>query len=238
MKGSISGQPETGGSMDTKYQKKHESDMTSKEKRELERQKLSSMTGKEKAEYILTYYKMHIAVLVGAVALIIGIVMWIDSFQNETVLYAAVINGGEMDSRMMEHFQAYRGDDNRRHKYVLDTSVASLSQDGSGQMDYANRMKIVTLVGANTADLFICPESIYQEYSKEENFLVPAEQLLGAEFTAAHADICEKDAVRVENSEMLERYGYQNSGPAYLIVFQYSGQQEAAADFIKFLVEE
>ena len=35
--------------MDTKFQKKHESDMTSKEKRELERQKLSSMTGKEKA---------------------------------------------------------------------------------------------------------------------------------------------------------------------------------------------
>ncbi len=32
--------------MDTKFQKKHESDMTKKEKRELEREKLASMTGK------------------------------------------------------------------------------------------------------------------------------------------------------------------------------------------------
>ena len=47
--------------MDTKFQKKHESDMTGKEKRELERQKLASMNGKEKAEYIFSYYKFHLA---------------------------------------------------------------------------------------------------------------------------------------------------------------------------------
>ena len=224
--------------MDTKFQKKHESDMTGKEKRELERQKLASMNGKEKAEYIFSYYKFHLAALAGAVALIIGIVMWIDSFQNETILYAAVINGGGMDTRMMEHFQAYQGDDNRRHKYVLDISVGAMSQDGSGEMDYANRMKMVTLVGASTTDLFICPENIYQEYSREENFLVPVEQLMGEEFVSAHSDICEKDAGRVENSKILERYGYRSSGPAYLIVFQYSGQKEAAADFVEFLLSE
>ena len=38
--------------MDTKFQKKHESDMTKKEKRELEREKLASMDRKGKAEYI------------------------------------------------------------------------------------------------------------------------------------------------------------------------------------------
>ncbi len=224
--------------MDTKFQKKHESDMTRKEKRELERKKLASMHGKEKAEYIFSYYKFHLAALAGAVALIIGIVMWIDSFQNETILYAAVINGGGMDTEMMEHFQAYRGDDNRRHLYVLDTSVGAGGQDGAGEMDYANRMKMVTLVGASTADLFICPENIYQEYSGEENFLVPVEELMGAEFTASHSDICEKDAVRVEDSKMLEKYGYWKNGPAYLIVFQYSGQKEAAADFVEFLLSE
>ena len=55
---------------------------------------------------------------------------------------------------------------------------------------------------------------------------------------SAHSDICEKDAVRVENSKILERYGYRSSGPAYLIVFQYSGQKEAAADFVEFLLSE
>ena len=121
---------------------------------------------------------------------------------------------------------------------MLDISVGAMSQDGSGEMDYANRMKMVTLVGASTTDLFICPENIYQEYSREENFLVPVEQLMGEEFVSAHSDICEKDAVRVENSKILERYGYRSSGPAYLIVFQYSGQKEAAADFVEFLLSE
>ena len=49
--------------MDTKFQKKHESDMSRKEKRELEREKLASMSGNEKLEYILSYYKFHIAAL-------------------------------------------------------------------------------------------------------------------------------------------------------------------------------
>ena len=61
--------------------------------------------------------------------------------------------------------------------------------------------------------------------------------MVGEEFVAAHKEICEKDAVRVEGSEVLEKYGYQNSEPAYLIVFGYSGRQEVAADFIRFLVE-
>lgn len=221
--------------MDTKFQKKHESDMTSKEKRELEREKLTSMNGKEKLEYILTYYKLQIALIVGAILLVIGIGKWIDSFFDETVLYAAIVDGRNMDARIMEEFQAYREDENKRHKYVLDTSVAF---SDSGEMDYATNMKMVTLVGANTADIFICPESVYQEYSGEENFLVPVKKLMGEEFVAAHEDICEEDAVRVENSEMLEKYGYQSNGAAYFIVFQYSKNQDTAADFVKFLLGE
>ena len=223
--------------MDTKFQKKHESDMTKQERRQLEREKLGSMNGKEKLEYILTYYKLQIAVALGAVLLVIGAVRWVDSFLDETALYAAVVNGRNLDPGIMEEFQAYRGDMERRHIYTLDTSVAFSDQDGSGEMDYATRMKMVTLVGANTADLFICPESVYQEYSKEENFLVPVEELMGEQFVSAHKDICEKDAVRVENSGILEKYGYQNSGAAYLIVFQYSKNQDAAADFVEFLAE-
>lgn len=222
--------------MDTKFQKKHESDMTKKEKRELEREKLASMNGKEKAEYILTYYKLHIAVLLGGILLAIGIAMWIDSFQNETMLYVAIINGREVDAAMMEEFQAYREDGERRHKYVLDNSAVTSGQDGSDELDYASQMKVATLVGANTADLFICPESIYQEYAKEENFLLPMEELLGQEFVSAHKEAFETDAVRVENSQMLKKYGYQGTEPAYLIVFQYSGHQGVAADFIKFLL--
>ncbi len=224
--------------MDTKFQKKHESDMTKKERRELEREKLASMNGKEKLEYILTYYKLQIGLVLGAILLIVGVVKWIDSFFDETVLYAAIVNGRNLEEGMMEEFQAYRGDENRRHKYILDTSIAFQDQDGSGEMDYATATKMLTLVGSSATDLFICPKSVYEKYSQEEDFLVPVEQLLGEEFVASHEDICEKDAVRVEKSEILERYGYQSQEAAYLIVFQYSSNHEAAADFVKFLTGE
>ena len=223
--------------MDTKFQKKHESDMTKKEKRELEREKLASMDGKGKAEYILGYYKFHILGIVGLVLFAVGIVKWIGSFQDETMLYASVINGRGLEEELMEHFQAYLGDMDPHHKFILDTSVAFSNEDGSGELDYAGQMKMTTLVGAATTDLFICPQSVYQQYSQEPGLLVSVEEMVGEEFVAAHKEIFEKDAVRVEGSEVLEKYGYQNSGPAYLIVFGYSGRQEVAADFIRFLVE-
>ena len=156
----------TGGIMDTKFQKKHESDMTKKEKRALEREKLASMNGKEKAEYILAYYKLHIAAIFGCILLVAGIAMWIDGFQNETMLYVAVINGRELDAGVMEEFREFREDGERRHLYVLDNSAVSSSQSGSDELDYASQMKIATMVGANTSDVYICPESMYQEYNK------------------------------------------------------------------------
>lgn len=222
--------------MDTKFQKKHESDMTKREKLELEREKLASMNGKEKKEYILSYYKLHIAAAIGVILLIIGAGMWLYHLQNETMLYAAVINERGMDSSLMEEFRAFREDGEKHHKYVLDTSIAVSSQEDSGAEDYASRMKIRTLVGSNIADVYLCPESLYQEYAKEEGFLVPMSELLDEGFRSDYAGNLRKDAVWVAESEMLKRYGYQGNGSAYLIVFSYSEHKDIAADFIRFLL--
>ena len=48
-------------------QKRYESDMTPKEKRELERKKLKQMTAGQKLEYIWAYYKPHMAVALGQI---------------------------------------------------------------------------------------------------------------------------------------------------------------------------
>ncbi|MCI8483188.1 MAG: hypothetical protein HFH41_02475 [Lachnospiraceae bacterium] len=223
--------------MDTKFQKKHESDMTKKEKRELERAKLASMDGKEKAEYIFAYYKLHIAVLIGMIVFSIGIGVWVDNLQNETILYAAVVNGTELDTAVMEEFRALREDTERRNKYILDTSIVISDQAGFAELEYASRMKLKTLVGGETADIYICPEELYQEYSGQDGILIPVEQLMGREFVESHREICRKDAVQVENSQVLEQYGYQKNGAAYLVVFSYAKHQDAAADFIRFLVD-
>lgn len=52
---------------------KHESDLTKKEKRELERQKLAGMGLGGKLQYIWAYYKPQIFVVVGVIILIFAI---------------------------------------------------------------------------------------------------------------------------------------------------------------------
>lgn len=224
--------------MDTKFQTKHESDMTEKEKRELEREKLASMNGKEKLDYIFSYYKLHIAAVLIVILLAVGIGVWIDDLQDENMLYTVIINAADMDTAMMEEFRNIREDEKRHHKYILDTSIVISEQNNSVDLDYASRMKLTTLTGANTADIFICPEDLYQEYSGEEGTLLSIADLMGEAFVSAHADICEKDAIRVEDSAVLQKYGYPGSEPAYLVVFYYSKHQDVAADFINFLVQE
>ena len=92
-------------------QKRYESDMTPKEKRELERKKLKQMTAGQKLEYIWAYYKPHMAVALGIILLIVFIGQMIYRSQFDTVFYAAIINGTAGDGEALaEDFKNYTGD--------------------------------------------------------------------------------------------------------------------------------
>lgn len=227
--------------MDTKFQKKHESDMTAKEKRELEREKLASMHGLEKAEYILVYYKFHILVVVLAIIAVIGIVNWIGSLKDENYLYVAVMDATTEGENFMEDFRATLGDDEEHHKYVLDTSVFhTVNLEGEDEMEYTAEMKLSTLVAASTVDVLICSEEIYNTYTseiEEDEVLYHISDLMGEEFVAEHEDICMKDAIKIEDNAVLEKYGIQPDGTSYLIVFQYTKHPEVAEKFIDYLME-
>ena len=225
--------------MDTKFQKKHESDMTSKEKRQLEREKLASMHGGEKAEYILSYYKFHIAVVVILIFAVFGITQWVDSWKDEDYIYALVVNAPTEGEGFMEDFRASLEDEEEHHKYVLDTGVFfTTNLDGEKELAYTEKVKMTTLVGAGTADVFICPESIYKLYGgSKEKVLYDISELMGEEFVTEYSDLCMKDAVRVENSRVLKKYGLSTEEPAYLMVFQYTDHPETAKEFVQFIVE-
>lgn len=226
--------------MDTKFQKKHESDMTSKEKRELEREKLASMHGWEKLEYILAYYKFHIGVVLMLILAAFGIARWVDNMKDENYLYVAVVDAVTEGENFMEDFRATLGDEEEHHKYLLDTSVFhTVDLQGEKVLDHNAQVKLSTLVGAGTADVFICPEDIYDLYDgEEEDVLFKISDLMGEEFVAEHGEACLEDAVLVENNAVLEQYGLSIEEPAYLIVFQYSEHPEIAKEFVKFVIEQ
>lgn len=225
--------------MDTKFQKKHESDMTRKEKRELEREKLASMHGWERIEYILTYYKLYFVAALLLILAVIGTVKWMDNMKDENYLYTVVMNAPADGEHFMEDFRNSLGDSEEHHKYVLDTSIyLTKNADGEEVLDYSSTVNMTTMVGSATADVFICPESIYKRYGEEgEDILYDISELMGDAFVAEHKDICEKNAIRVEDSEVLKKYGLLNGQPAYLIVFEYSRHPEIAKEFIEFVVK-
>ncbi len=226
--------------MDTKFQKKHESDMTSKEKRELEREKLASMHGWEKLEYILGYYKFHIVVVLILILAVFGMTRWVDSLKDENYLYVTVMDATTEGENLMEDFRASLGDEEEHHKYFLDTSVFhTVTLEGESEMDYTGQMTLATLVGSATVDVLVCSEDIYEIYKGEEGeeVVYQISDLMGEEFVKEHEDICMEDAIRVDDNAVLEKYGLTTGKPAYLIVFQYSGHPEEAKAFINFLME-
>lgn len=229
--------------MDMKLQKKHESDMTAKEKRELEREKLASMHGLEKVEYILTYYKFHILGLVALVLAVIGIVHWADSLKNEDYLYVAVVDAPTDAEDFIKDFRTAIKDEEERHIYTLDTSIFyTRNQDGEKEMDYTTKMQLTTLVGAGSIEVMICPKETYDIYSGEnqeegQEVLYPVSQLMGEDFVTEHKDICKEDAILVTDNEVLEKYGLSSGEPAYLMVFQYAKHPEIAKEFIDFVIK-
>lgn len=225
--------------MDTKFQKKHESDMTSKEKRELEREKLASMHGLEKVEYILAYYKLHIVAVIALIFAVIGIFIWVDDLKDENYIYVSVVDATTEGENFIEDFREFVGDEEEHHKYVLDTGIfQSTNFSGQKTLDQSANMKLTALVGSGELDVLICPESIYKLYSdEEEDGLYPISELMGEEFVAEHADVCIRDAILVEDNSVLEKYGLSIEEPAYLIVFRNSKHPEIAKELINFLMK-
>lgn len=227
--------------MDTKFQKKHESDMTAKEKRELEREKLASMHGWEKIEYILSYYKFHIGGVILLILLVIGVFHWIDDLKDENYIYATVINAPQDSKDPMEDFRKTLNDEEEHHKYMLDTSVFLTKEedDEEPSLDYSAKMKLSTQVGAGSIDVMICPKSVYDLYGgEEEDVLYHISDLMGEEFVKEHEDICISDAILVKDNEVLNKYGLlYGDEDMYLIVFQYSKHPEIAKEFVEFLMK-
>lgn len=223
--------------MDTKFQKKYESDMTRKEKRELEREKLAAMNGLEKAEYILSYYKYHLLGLLLIILAVVGIVKWMGMQKNEDYLYAMIVNAPEEESTLMDDFRKEIGDEDKYHQYSLDTSVFLMNdEEGKLVLDPSAQMKLTTLVGAQVVNVLICPKEVYDSYRGSE-VLYQISDFMGEEFAAEHKDICLEDAVLVEDSATLKKYGLQSKEPAYLIAFGYAEHPEVVKEFIDFVVD-
>lgn len=149
-------------------ERRYEADMTRKEKRQRELEKLKALSFGGKIEYICMYYKSWFAILAIAAALVyIGISMYQGSREN-ILLNVAIVGGNSQDTEgiqsLEKEIKEWLGASGKYDKVRVQ---ANIPEDGGS---VASQTALTTLIGANAVDILICPEDIYNEYAGQGGF--------------------------------------------------------------------
>lgn len=210
-------------------EEKHESDLTAKDKLEIEKQKLGSMNMKQKLEYLWTYYKMWLVVLILIIVCINIGVSIIQNLRTEELISIAVADTDydtsdeavKMESDLLE----YLGTGGGYEKVTVDTSVMS------GE-DSSSVMKRTVVMGAGTVDLLICDESMYSSYEEQEAFR-DWEDVLGDAYEQ-YAPYMEDGKIDLSKSEKWQEYGLTAYEPVYMAVLGNSEKEDMIRKVLQF----
>lgn len=215
-------------------EKRYESDLTPKEKRQKEWEKIKSMSWKDRFSHIWAYYKPHMVITLALLMLLGLIGQMIYRAQFDTVFSAAVINAVMGDSDLMEaDFKEYLGDEDKYHEIMLDSSMYLT---GDVQADYNTTMKLSTMIGAHEIEVMIAPKSEFEKYKEMEAYM-PLKELLTKEQIEAYGDDLSEYGLHVGGSSKLEEFGMAAGDDAYLAVFMYAKNIDNVKSFITYIYE-
>lgn len=182
----------------------NETDLTKKERRQIEKEKLKGMGTAGKLQYIWMYYKVHmLCVLLAIGAVCLGINLY-QHARMETVLSIAVVDAGdfkasEVESDILDIL-------NTDNKYAQVSVAQNLITDETGaDFDYYARMAYVTEIQSATIDILVMPKELY-EHEKDSEMYADLRELFGDEVfeTLGAAD---DQHLEIEESTISEEFG-------------------------------
>ncbi len=189
--------------------RRYEKQMTREERAAFEKEKLSQMTGREKLEYFWMYYKTWLAVPIIIIVLIyLGVTMY--EGMNEKVLLNLVLVDSISDGYedLEETARDYLGIEKRNQTVRINANITS----GGYQGEAAFR----TLIGTESVDVVLCPESFYQENGQ---------------------DVLEV-ASTVEDSQWMKEEAGIEYEPVYVCIARNTPNREHAEAFVRFIEEK
>ncbi|QOV19833.1 hypothetical protein INP51_02325 [Blautia liquoris] len=216
---------------------RYESDMTRKEKREIEKEKLSTMSIGGKLGYIWTYYKGAMAAILGVILLIVVILQLVENSKYHTILNVSVVDAQTMEeqSKIQDELQKQFGTKNKYDQITFDTSY--MMGEDVEKADYNTVMKFTTVIAAKDMDVLITTQNVYNHYKEQEMFLD-----LSSLFTPEE---CEKlgiskgtDMLDITNTPWLEKHKWVQYEPVYLTVISNTQNQDKVKEFITAVEEE
>lgn len=183
---------------------KHESDLTKKEKRELERQKLAGMGLGGKLQYIWAYYKPQIFAVVGVIILIFAIRDFYHNAQIKNVLTVSVIDSYGANQEAAEAaVEKELGID--EDPYQIVTVDESLRTDGqSGALEAYSQISFTTKVAAQSLDIVVGPEEFIDEFENKDEYFADLPQLLPEDVYAAFGDQIDQYSITLDSRELEE----------------------------------
>lgn len=208
-------------------QKKHESDMTRKEKAQLRWQTIRSLKGRERLGYLWTYYKSWLFVLAVILVAFSIVVTCIRNVTTRELISMAVIdvqsgaqeNADRLEADLLEALGTGKG----RERITLDVSA------GSGD-DYAMGSKRAVIFGSGTTDVVICGSETYETY--QEAFK-SWEEVLGDQYEM-YAGYIEDGRLDLSRSSRWQEYGLTDYEPAYMAVMYDTERDEEIIRLLDF----
>ena len=149
---------------------KNESDLSKKERRLIEKEKLKGMGPKKKLEYIWMYYKPAIFGVIAVIVLIFGIKDYYEQSKIKTVLSMTVVNSMANDTETPEQKikEALGYKDDPYSKVEIGVNLTTDSE--MAEFDYNAQMAYVAQIQAGSIDIMVMPEKLYQTLKKNEPF--------------------------------------------------------------------
>ena len=196
------------------------------------REKMKGMSLKEKLDYLWTYYKIWLLVP-GFAGVILHVAYSAYAASRENVLVNAVVVGaGQSDTASFEAaLKKYMGKNGKYDKVVIQTNFSAEEQSAD------TMLALSTLIGAGAVDIFICPEKVYEHFSRQNAFGDMEKMMQDLGVTKVRLSK-KKDAVIVSDSVLLQKELGAVYEEAYISVMQHTKHEEGKKAFLQYILNK
>lgn len=216
---------------------KHESDLTKKEKRELERMKLSSMGPGGKIQYIWAYYKPQMAAVIVVIAVILFARDLYENSKIKTALTVMVIDSFGMKQEEAEsQVEKALGLEEDPYQVVTVDESLRTGDDGVALESYS-QMAFTTKVAAKAVDVLVGSEAYMDGFANKEEYFADLTQLLPEDIYKAFGDQEDKYSISISSEQLADELevGYQ---PVKIGILINSENTENAVKWLTALADE
>ena len=190
---------------------KNESDLSKKERRLIEKEKLKGMGPKKKLEYIWMYYKPAIFGVIAVIALIFGIKDYYEQSKIKTVLSMTVVNSMANDTETPEQkikeTLGYKDDPYSK----VEIGVNLTTDSEMAEFDYNAQIAYMAQIQAGSIDIMVMPEKLYQTLKKNEPF-ADLKELMGEEAFEKLYQTLKKNEPFADLKELMGEEAFEKSG--------------------------